>query len=203
VSYITRETKQIQYPGIGGKKGAFHTANLTFFTFFRLSRFRSRNTAHTPPSQLPESALPITLVMDLTPLEQALRSTMPERFSEDGHPLRNDYRWDFVREGVPQLSIRDGLVTIQASYTGDIEGRTAARGCRLDPVYPVLETTGQLDVRQDGAFLVLGLKNPQTTIDLKAGSETKCNMFKHPGEGPTGGTVASRGVDPGRQTCRR
>src|SRR5688500_3283714 len=136
--------------------------------------------AHTPPSQLPESALPITLVMDLTPLEQALQSTMPERFSEEGHPLRNDYRWDFVREAVPQVSILDGLVTIQASYTGDIEGRTAARGCRLDPVYPMLETTGQLDVRQDGAFLVLGLKNPQTTIDLKAGSESKCNMFNIP-----------------------
>src|SRR5205085_2191163 len=69
---------------------------------------------------------------------------------------------------------------IHASYTGDIEGRTLARGCRLDPVYPVLETTGQLDVRQDGAFLVLGLKNPQTTIDLKAGSENKCNMFNIP-----------------------
>jgi hypothetical protein len=135
---------------------------------------------HTPPSQLAESALPVTLLIDLTPLQQALESTMPERFSEAGHPLRNDYRWDFVREAVPQVSIGDGVVTIHASYTGDIEGRTAARGCRLDPVYPMLKTTGQLDVRQEGAGLVLGLKNPQTTIDLKAGSETKCNMFNIP-----------------------
>src|SRR3982750_1316572 len=135
---------------------------------------------YTPPSQLPGSDLLLTLVIDLTPLEQALQATMPERFSEARHPLRHDYRWDFVREAVPEVTIRDGVVTIHASYTGDIEGRTLARGCRLDPVYPVLETTGQLDVRQDGAALVLGLKNPQTTIDLKAGSETKCNMFNIP-----------------------
>jgi hypothetical protein len=135
---------------------------------------------HTPPSQLPNSDLPMTLVIDLTPLEQALQATMPERFSEARHPLRSDYRWDFVREAVPEVTIRDGVVTIHATYTGDIEGRTLARGCRLDPVYPVLETTGQLDVRQDGGFLVLGLKNPQTTIDLKADSESKCNMFNIP-----------------------
>ena len=36
---------------------------------------------HTPPSQLPDSALPVTLVIDLTPLERALANTMPERFS--------------------------------------------------------------------------------------------------------------------------
>jgi hypothetical protein len=135
---------------------------------------------HTPPSQLPDSALPVTLVIDLTPLEQALQTTMPERFSEAGHPLRNDYRWDFVRQGAPQVSIDDGVVIIHASYTGDIEGRTMARGCRLDPVYPVLETTGQLELRQDGDAILLGLRNPQTTIGLKAESESKCNMFNIP-----------------------
>ena len=118
----------------------------------------------TPVSQLPDSALPVTLVVDLTPLEQALQTTMPERFSEARHPLRNDYRWDFVRDGAPQVSIQDGLVTIHSTYTGDIEARALTRGCRLDPVYPVLDTTGQLDLRQEGDFLVIGLKNPQTTI---------------------------------------
>jgi hypothetical protein len=134
----------------------------------------------TPPSQLPDSALPVTLIIDLTPLEQTLQTTMPERFSEAGHPLQNDYRWDFVRDGIPEVTIQDGFVTIHTTYTGDIEGRTMARGCRLDPIYPVLDTTGQLDLRQEGNALVLGLKNPQTTIGLKAESESKCNMFNLP-----------------------
>lgn len=134
----------------------------------------------TPVSQLPDSALPVTLVIDLTPLEETLQSTMPERFSEARHPLRNDYRWDFARDGAPQVSIRDGWVTIHTTYTGDIEARTLTRGCRLDPIYPILDTTGQLDLRQEGEFLVLGLKNPQTTIELKPESESKCNMFNIP-----------------------
>ena len=135
---------------------------------------------HTPPSQLPDSALPVTLVIDFTPLEQTLQTTMPERFSEADHPLRNDYRWDFVRDGAPQVTIQDGFVTIHTSYTGDIETRTMARGCRLDPIYPVLDTTGQLELRQEGEGLMVGLKNPQTTIGLKAESENKCNMFNIP-----------------------
>jgi hypothetical protein len=135
---------------------------------------------NTPVSQLPDAALPMTLVVDLTPLEQTLRTTMPERFSDADHPLRNDYRWDFVRDGEPQVSIEDGLVTIHTAYTGDIEARTMSRGCRLDPVYPVLDTTGQLELRQDGDALVLSLRNPQTTIDLKTESESKCNMFNIP-----------------------
>jgi hypothetical protein len=134
----------------------------------------------TPVSQLPDSALPVTLVVDLTPLEQTLQTTMPERFSEARHRLGNDYRWDFVRDGVPLVSIQDGFVTIHTTYRGDIEAKMTARGCRLDPIYPVLDTTGQLDLRQDGDVLVLGLKNPQTTIELKPESESKCNMFNIP-----------------------
>ena len=135
---------------------------------------------HTSASQLPDSALPVTLVIDFTPLEQTLQTTMPERLSEAEHPLRNDYRWDFVRDGAPQVTIQDGFVTIHTTYTGDIEARTMARGCRLDPIYPVLDTTGQLELRQEGNALAVGLKNPQTTIGLKAESESKCNMFNIP-----------------------
>lgn len=133
-----------------------------------------------PVSQLPEATLPVTLVLDLTPLERTLRTTMPERFSEAQHPLGSDYRWNFVREGEPQVSIQDGWVRIHATYKGDIEAKTAARGCRLDPVYPVLDMTGPLELRQEGDALVLGLKNPQTTIGLKPESENKCNMFNSP-----------------------
>nr|MBA3965619.1 hypothetical protein [Nitrospirales bacterium] len=133
-----------------------------------------------PVVQLPDSALPVTLVLNLTPLEQTLQASMPEHFSEAFHPLRNDYRWDFVREAEPQVTIQDGLVTIHSTYRGDIEAKTALRGCRLDPIYPILHTTGQLEMGQEGGALVLSLKSPQMAIDLKPESESKCNMFNIP-----------------------
>ncbi len=133
-----------------------------------------------PVVQLPDSALPVTLVLDLTSLEQTLQASMPEHFSEAFHPLRNDYRWDFVREAQPQVTIQDGLVTIHSTYRGDIEAKTALRGCRLDPIFPILHTTGQLELGQEGGALVLSLNSPQMAIDLKPESESKCNMFNIP-----------------------
>ncbi|MEO7863352.1 MAG: DUF4403 family protein [Nitrospirales bacterium] len=133
-----------------------------------------------PVVQLPDSSLPVTLVLNLTPLEQTLQASMPEHFSEAFHPLRNDYRWDFVREAEPQVTIQDGLVTIHSTYRGDIEAKTELRGCRLDPIYPILHTTGQLEMGQEGGALVLSLKSPQMAIDLKPESESKCNMFNIP-----------------------
>ena len=133
-----------------------------------------------PAVQLPDSTLPGTLVLDLTPLEKPLQETMPERFSETSHPLGNDYTWNFVREAEPQVSIQDGLVTIHATYRGDIEAKTALRGCRLDPIFPQLNTTGQLELAQEGGALVPSLKNPQMAIDLKPESDSKCNMFNIP-----------------------
>ena len=131
-------------------------------------------------SHLPDSTLPVTLVIDLTPLERTLQTTMPERFTEAQHPLGNDYRWDFVREGEPHVSIQDGWVRIHATYRGAIETKKALRGCRLDPLYPVLDTMGQLEIGQEGNVFVLNLKNPQTVLALKPESENKCNMFNSP-----------------------
>ena len=133
-----------------------------------------------PEVQLPDSTLPVTLVLDLTPLEKPLQATMPERFSEVSHPLGKDYKWNFVREAEPQVSIQDGLVTIHATYRGDIEPKMALRGCRLDPIFPVLNTSGPLELGQEGDALVLSLKNPQMNIDLKPESDSKCNMFNIP-----------------------
>ena len=133
-----------------------------------------------PVSQLPDSSLPTTLVIDLTSLERTLQTTMPERFNEAKHPLGKDYRWDFVREGEPQVNIQDGWVTIHTTYRGDIEAKEALRRCRLDPVYPVLDTTGQLELVQEGSVFALSLKNPQMAIELKPESESKCNMFNSP-----------------------
>jgi len=134
-----------------------------------------------PPSQLPDSALPVTLVLDLSPIERAMQAAMPERFNEKDHgTLRRDYRWDFVRDGEPQVNIQDGMVNVRTMYRGDIEAKTESRGCRLDPVFPVLTTTGPLELRQEGNALVLGMKNPQMDIDITPESDSKCNMFNVP-----------------------
>ncbi|MEO8339775.1 MAG: DUF4403 family protein [Nitrospirota bacterium] len=131
-------------------------------------------------SHLPDSMLPVTLVIDLTSLERTLQATMPEGFTEAQHPLGHDYRWDFVREGQPQVTIQDGRVSLHATYRGAIEAKEVLRGCRLDPLYPVLDTTGQLEIEQVGDVFVLSLINPQMVIALKPESESKCNMFNSP-----------------------
>lgn len=130
-------------------------------------------------AQAPESLLPVTLTADLSPLRQIIQTALPERLTDEGHPLGSDYRWQFVREGDPQISIQDGLVTYQAVYRGDIES-TAARACRLDPVYPVLEGTGRLQLREHDNALLVSMADPQTTITVKPESDTKCNMFNIP-----------------------
>jgi hypothetical protein len=94
--------------------------------------------------------------------------------------LGADFRWNFLREGEPRVFIKDGLVTIRAAYRGDIEARTGARGCRLDPIYPTLDASGQLEIRQQDEHLVFGLVDPRVSIGLAPESDTKCNMFSVP-----------------------
>ncbi|HKT35649.1 MAG TPA: DUF4403 family protein [Nitrospira sp.] len=130
-------------------------------------------------AQAPESLLPMTLTADLTPVQKTIQGALPERFTEDHHPLANDYRWRFVREGEPQVQIQDGLVKFNATYRGEIES-TAARACRLDPLYPVLEGTGRLVLREQEEGLLVAMSDPQTSMSLKPESDTKCNMFNMP-----------------------
>ncbi len=85
-----------------------------------------------------------------------------------------------MREAEPQVSIQDGIVTIHASYRGDIESRGSSRGCHLDPLYPVLDGIGQLTLQQEGNSLVFRLTNPKMIMGLKPESDTKCNMFNIP-----------------------
>lgn len=127
-------------------------------------------------AQAPESLLPVTLTADLSPVQRAIQSALPERFTDDNHPLSSDYRWRFIREGEPQVLIQDGLVKYQATYRGEIES-TAARACRLDPVYPILEGTGRLMLREQDQGLLVTMTDPQTSISLKPESDSKCNMF--------------------------
>ena len=138
------------------------------------------SSAAVPAAPAPDSRLPVVLSVDLMPIEQALAAAVPDRFSEADHPLGVDYRWTMVRDGDPDVSIQDGLVTVHSAYRGDIEARTVARGCRIDPIYPIVETTAQLTLRREGDFLVFGLSNPQMTMGTKPESDAKCNMFNIP-----------------------
>lgn len=127
-------------------------------------------------TQAPESMLPVTLTTDLTPVQRTIQAAVPERFTDEDHPLANDYRWRFVREGEPQVHIQDGLVKYQAVYRGEIES-TATRACRLDPLYPVLEGTGRLMLREQDQALLVTMIDSRTSINLKPESDSKCNMF--------------------------
>lgn len=130
-------------------------------------------------AQARESLLPVTLTADLSPLQQIIQSALPERLTDENHPLGSDYRWRFIREGDPQVAIQDGLVRFQALYRGEIES-TAARACRLDPVYPVIEGTGRLQLREHEEALLVTMADPQTSITVKPESDSKCNMFNIP-----------------------
>ncbi|MGH7180511.1 MAG: DUF4403 family protein, partial [Nitrospiraceae bacterium] len=124
--------------------------------------------------------MPVTLTTDLTPIQRAIQSAVPERFSDVDqpltNPLANDYRWQFVREGQPEVFIQDGLVKYQAVYRGEIESR-AARACRLDPLFPVLEGTGRLMLREQDQGLLVMMGESTVSINLKPESDSKCNMF--------------------------
>ncbi len=130
-------------------------------------------------TQAPDSSLPVTVTADLSPLSRVIQSSLPEHFTEKNHPLGGDYKWRFTREGVPQVQIQDGMVKYRATYRGQIES-LAARACRLDPLYSVIEGTGQLSLREQDQGLHVILTDPRTTIDLKPESDTSCNMFNIP-----------------------
>src|SRR6185503_1393476 len=127
-------------------------------------------------AQAPESILPVTLTADLTPVQRAIQAAVPERFTDDGHPLAKDYHWQFVREGEPKVFIEDGLVKYQAVYRGEIES-IAARACRLDPLFPVLEGTGRLMLREQDQGLLVMMSDSTISMNLKPESDSKCNMF--------------------------
>lgn len=127
----------------------------------------------------PESTLPVNVTADLSPVRQIIQAALPERFTEEDHPLGSDYRWEFVRDGEPQVQIQDGIVTYRATYKGAIES-PALRACRLDPLYPVIEGTGRLAFKEQAQGLLVTLIDPRTTIDLKPDSDSSCNMFKIP-----------------------
>jgi hypothetical protein len=133
-----------------------------------------------PESISPDSIIPVTLTGELTPIQGVIKKAIPPQFDEKDHPLGVDFQWRFVPDGDPQVSIEGGRVSIHAAYKGEIEGKTSARGCRLDPVYPLLEGTADISLRQDGESIAVAIVNPQIKVDLKPESDSKCNMFNVP-----------------------
>ena len=139
-------------------------------------------------AQAPESLLPVTMTADLTPVQKTIQAALPERFTEEHHPLSSDYRWRFIREGEPQVQIQDGLVKFNATYRGEIES-TAARACRLDPLYTVLEGTGRLVMREQEQGLLVTMSDPQTSIQSEAGKRHQVQHVQYAGAGPAGRTL--------------
>ena len=130
-------------------------------------------------AEAPDSSLPVTVIADLSPLSRIIQAVFPERLTEENHPLGYDYVWRFLRDGEPQVKIQDGIVKYRVTYTGAIES-PAARACRLDPLYPVIEGTGRLSFQEHDEGLLVTLIDPRTTIDLKPESDNSCNMFNVP-----------------------
>ncbi|HET9963573.1 MAG TPA: hypothetical protein VFQ34_14620, partial [Nitrospiraceae bacterium] len=128
----------------------------------------------------PVSQLPVQVKTDLTPVVSAIRQAVPERITEAGHPLANDYRWTFVRNGDPEVQIQDGLVAVHSEYRGDIETRLGSSGCRLNPVYPVVDTNGKLVLVQDRDAVSLAFEPTQTMVSLRPDGDNRCNMFNVP-----------------------
>lgn len=131
-------------------------------------------------SRTPVSQVPVQIKTDLTPIQTAIRKAVPERITEAGHPLGQEFRWTFVRNGEPDVHIQDGLVAIHAEYKGDIESRGSSRACRLDPMYASLDATGKLTMVQNGDALSFGFEPTQTAVATKPESDARCNMFNVP-----------------------
>ncbi|HPV83763.1 MAG TPA: DUF4403 family protein [Nitrospira sp.] len=131
-------------------------------------------------SRSPVSQVPVQIKTDLSPIQTAIRKAIPEGITEVGHPLGQEFRWTFVRNGEPEVHIQDGLVAIHAEYKGDIESRGSARACRLDPLYATVDATGKLTMVQNGDALSFGFEPTQTAVSTKPDSDARCNMFNVP-----------------------
>ena len=131
-------------------------------------------------SRAPLSQMPFQVKTDLTPIQTAIRDAIPERITEAGHPLGQEFRWTFARSGPPQVHIQDGLVAIQAEYKGEIESRGSSRACRLDPVFATLDVTGKLALLQESESVSFGFDPTHLAVRTKPESDARCNMFNVP-----------------------
>jgi hypothetical protein len=132
-------------------------------------------------AKAPESSLDLTLTGDLSPIQPIVRPAFPETITEASHPLEADFRWSFTRLHAPRLAIENDRLFIRSEYRGDIQAKTVSGvGCHLDPVYPIVQWSAGLGIRQEGVGFMIVPVDPQLEIDLKSESDAKCNMFAAP-----------------------
>jgi hypothetical protein len=148
----------------------------------RTSPERTASSAVLPATvKPPESSLDLTLTGDLSPLQPIARQALPQIVTEAGHPFHKDYRWTFTQMGEPKLMLDNDRVLIRTVYKGDLATKTAsAVGCRLDPIYPIVEWSAGLGIRQDKADFILVPVDPQLQVGLRDDSDARCNMFSAP-----------------------
>ena len=133
-----------------------------------------------PMSQPVESKLPFIITTDLTPLQQAIKTAVPEQITNARHRTPGDGRFDFVRDGEPQVSIQDGLVTIRANYRGDSQTSAMTQACRPDQYRSVLNGTGQLNMTQVDDLLAFNFDPSQVTLDATSPIDSACNPSSLP-----------------------
>jgi hypothetical protein len=134
-----------------------------------------------PTPKATEAFLPVTLVGDLRPLQDVIKAAIPESLDEKDNPLGTDFRWTFIRQAEPSVKVENGQLIVHAEYRGTIEAKGAtSRGCRLDPLYPVLDWNAHLGVKQMADNLVVLPESPELVVGLKPESDDHCNMFSLP-----------------------
>lgn len=127
-----------------------------------------------PVSQPVESKMPFIITTDLTPLQQAIKSAVPEVITNAKHRTTGDGRFDFVRDGEPQVSIQDGLVAIRANYRGDNRASALAQACRPEQYRGVLNGSGQLKTQQQDDLLVFQFDPSQVNFDVTSPIDSTC-----------------------------
>ena len=127
-----------------------------------------------PVSEPVESKMPFIITTDLTPLQQAIKAAVPEVITNAKHRRAGDGRFDFVRDGEPQVSIQDGLVAIRANYKGDNQGSAIAQACRPEQYRGVLNGSGQLKTKQQDDLLVFQFDPSQVNFDVASPIDSAC-----------------------------
>ncbi len=127
-----------------------------------------------PVSQPVESKLPFIITTDLTPLQQAIKTAVPEQITNAKHRSLGDSYFDFVRVGDPEVSIQDGLVAIRANYRGDNQTSTLTHACRPDQYQAVLNGTGQLSMVQMDNWLAFHFDPSHVTLDASGPVDSAC-----------------------------
>jgi hypothetical protein len=133
-----------------------------------------------PVSEPVESKMPFIITTDLTPLQQAIKAAVPEVITNAKHRRAGDGRFDFVRDGEPQVSIQDGLVAIRANYRGDNQGSAIAQACRPEQYRGVLNGSGQLKTKQQDDLLVFQFNPAQVNFDVTSPIDSTCTPPSFP-----------------------